>query len=137
LSIVSLIEERMVRPPSCSDYKYSLCKTGNMKNSILVASICTILFFGDNACGYGLDCSFPILNQTFHQDCGGLPDKSLTYRDYMDSCERFYSKEECQSEEDARLNRNRIQPMSMVVSSSFRVMDQTDPIGLPCPSTCT
>jgi hypothetical protein len=89
--------------------------TKTMRGNItLFVSVFSLL--AGKAAGYGLDCSFPIHNQTFNSDCGDLGDRREAYAAYMDGCRAHYSPMECDYEESTRLAMNRRQPQSMVVS---------------------
>lgn len=90
-----------------------------MKDAFAIALIIPFLFASHDVRGYGADCSFAIFNETLRSDCGDLPEKSVAYNEYMDGCDRYYSEEECRSEEVLRLISNRIQPIAMVVRSLF------------------
>lgn len=67
--------------------------------------------------GYGLDCSFPIHNQTFGEDCDGLEGRRQIYETFMVGCSSRYGFAACKSEEQKRLKMNRDQPLSMIVSN--------------------
>mmetsp|Transcript_11323 Transcript_11323/g.32529 ORF Transcript_11323/g.32529 Transcript_11323/m.32529 type:complete len:505 (+) Transcript_11323:101-1615(+) len=63
---------------------------------------------------YGYDCSFPVLSTDLSECPIDLGDKADLYRQYMDGCERAYGKETCNSEEEARMEKNARQPSSLL-----------------------
>jgi len=68
---------------------------------------------------YGVDTSFPIHSRFSSSEPNELGDRAAFYEEYMEGCRLYYGSsaaEECDTNEQKRLDRCKRQPQSMVVS---------------------
>ena len=68
---------------------------------------------------YGLDVSFPALQDTVQKEGNPLGNRHDAYLDYMEGCRRTYDGDGCDRYEHQRMLMNRRQPVSMEVRASF------------------
>lgn len=96
-----------------------------------VLLLCAVGVLLPTVAPYGLDCSFPIVNQILKGcDSGTMFEspRQAVYDDYMDGCYKVYDSDFCNPEEDLRLAMNYRQPQSMInlTSTGYRKVRAPD-----------